>query len=235
MTNKSIANCHQVAGNTLFIYDYLLMFDQEVSLIWGSKWTLVKVLYLLSRYMPFVDVTVVSYHQFVPLLTIDQCKIAYRINGSMFVIGMAMSEAVLTIRTWIIWNKDRRLAIGLMIFFFTVWGVGLYIMYQFIESLQFFELPFPVINGCVFLAGSRIVSVDWALLLFYNTGNLALMVIRATSLYWSGVDSHLFKRLHRDGVYYYVFLFLLAVINVSVIFSSPAEYVDLLSSPTNPV
>jgi len=72
----------------------------------------------------------------------------------MFVIGMAMSEgklspvgirishlsfnslAVLTIRTWIIWNKDRRLAIGLMIFFFTVWGVGLYIMYQFVESLQ---------------------------------------------------------------------------------------------------
>lgn len=39
------------------------MFDQEVSLIWGSQWTLVKVLYLLSRYMPFVDVTVVSYRK----------------------------------------------------------------------------------------------------------------------------------------------------------------------------
>jgi len=39
------------------------MFDEEVSLIWGSKWTLVKVLYLLSRYMPFVDATVVSYRK----------------------------------------------------------------------------------------------------------------------------------------------------------------------------
>ena len=34
-----------------------------------------------------------------------------------------------------------------------------------------FELPFPVINGCTSLTGSRIVSVDWALLLFYNVGS----------------------------------------------------------------
>ncbi|KAF8639307.1 hypothetical protein AX17_001588, partial [Amanita inopinata Kibby_2008] len=217
------------ASNTLFIYDFLLTFGQEVSLIWWSKWSIVKVLFLLSRYMPFVDIIVVTYHQF-GTLSISQCNIAYQINGWMFVIGMALSEVILTIRTWIIWNKDKRLTYGLPVFFCLTWAAGFVVMSIFIRSLAFIQLPFPFIKGCIVIAGSRILTVDWALLMFYNTGNLMLMVIRVTSLYWSGVESRLLRRLYTDGVFYYAFLFGISVINVSVIFSLPPEYVDLLSS-----
>ncbi|KAF8346444.1 hypothetical protein F5887DRAFT_962000 [Amanita rubescens] len=223
-------NCFTVASNSLLVYDYLLMLEDELSLIWNAKWALVKVLYLFSRYMPFADVVIVSYHQFFPHLTNEQCKTAYRINGSMFIVGMGMSEAVLTLRTWIIWNKDRRLTIGLPIFFFALWAAGLYIMYQSVESLQFVQSPSPFIKGCLYSHGSRVISIDWGLLLLYNTVNLTLMIIRVTSMYWSGVDSHLLKRLHKDGVYYYAFLFLLAAINVSFILSVPTVFVNLLSS-----
>lgn len=42
-------------------YDYLTTLDREVSLIWASPWSIAKVLFLLTRYLPFADVAVISY------------------------------------------------------------------------------------------------------------------------------------------------------------------------------
>lgn len=47
--------CNTVVGATMFLYDYLLTLGMEVDLVWSSKWTFMKVLYLAQRYLPFVD------------------------------------------------------------------------------------------------------------------------------------------------------------------------------------
>ena len=39
----------------MFIWDYILTFQMEVDLVWKSKWTLMKGLYLFQRYLPFID------------------------------------------------------------------------------------------------------------------------------------------------------------------------------------
>ncbi|KIK66225.1 hypothetical protein GYMLUDRAFT_1025469 [Collybiopsis luxurians FD-317 M1] len=44
---------------TLLCYNYLLSLAQEVTHIWNSKWGLVKILYLYSRYSPFIDTVLV--------------------------------------------------------------------------------------------------------------------------------------------------------------------------------
>jgi hypothetical protein len=36
-------------------YDHLLTLDLEISQIWSSKWTITKVLFLITRYLPYVD------------------------------------------------------------------------------------------------------------------------------------------------------------------------------------
>ncbi|KAF9439847.1 hypothetical protein P691DRAFT_689476 [Macrolepiota fuliginosa MF-IS2] len=54
-------NCfaqYSVSLNILQILDWLLTLRMEVSLIWKAPWTLMKGLYLVNRYMPFVDVTI---------------------------------------------------------------------------------------------------------------------------------------------------------------------------------
>ncbi|KAF9444975.1 hypothetical protein P691DRAFT_676580, partial [Macrolepiota fuliginosa MF-IS2] len=38
------------------VFDWLLTFEMEISFIWRALWTLMKGLYLLERYSPFVDV-----------------------------------------------------------------------------------------------------------------------------------------------------------------------------------
>ncbi|PFH49147.1 hypothetical protein AMATHDRAFT_63636 [Amanita thiersii Skay4041] len=173
---------------------------------------------------------VLGYHQFSANLSRAECIAAYRINGWMFCTGMALAEVILTIRIWIVWNKDRRLTYGLPIFFVIIWGAGFAVMGIFLNSLTFAETPHPLAIGCFVTRASRILSADPALLMFYNTGNLVLLVVRVSSFYWSQVDSWLIKRLYTDGVLYYLFLFAFCVINVAVIFSLPSEYINLLSS-----
>jgi len=38
-----------IAALSVLVYDYLLTFDLEVTYVWGSRWTFVKVLYLVVR------------------------------------------------------------------------------------------------------------------------------------------------------------------------------------------
>ncbi|TFK63163.1 hypothetical protein BDN72DRAFT_902621 [Pluteus cervinus] len=44
-----------VASSTLYLYDLLLTLDLEANLLWPSKWTLLKVVYFLQRYLPLID------------------------------------------------------------------------------------------------------------------------------------------------------------------------------------
>ncbi|KZT57325.1 hypothetical protein CALCODRAFT_434394, partial [Calocera cornea HHB12733] len=39
----------------LQIYDYVLTFEKERKSVWNSQWTCGKALFLVCRYLPFVD------------------------------------------------------------------------------------------------------------------------------------------------------------------------------------
>jgi len=39
----------------MFIWDYILTFRLEVDLVWKSKWSFMNGLYLVQRYLPFID------------------------------------------------------------------------------------------------------------------------------------------------------------------------------------
>ncbi len=43
------------------VFDWFLTLDLEVSLVWSSPWSGMKVLFLLTRYLPFVDISVLTY------------------------------------------------------------------------------------------------------------------------------------------------------------------------------
>ncbi|THV01833.1 hypothetical protein K435DRAFT_603995, partial [Dendrothele bispora CBS 962.96] len=47
-----------VSSSTLLIYDYLLNVQEENELIWSSKWTWMKFLYIIQRYIPLGDTVI---------------------------------------------------------------------------------------------------------------------------------------------------------------------------------
>jgi len=216
-----------VASKVLFIYDILLMLDKEILFITGSKWSPIKFLYLLSRYLPLVEFAVVIYHQGSSNLSNSNCRIAYRVNGFLDVIGMAMSEVLLSYRLWIIWKKNMKVAYSLSALLLALSVAGLIFMNIFVNSLKFFQLQSPLVGSCFFSSGSRIIWVVWVLVLAYNS-TLAVLVTKGTSLY--SYRSPLINRLYKAGLLYYAVLFVASAVNIIVIISLPSEYTILLSS-----
>ncbi|KAM6499403.1 hypothetical protein JOM56_004911 [Amanita muscaria] len=218
-----------VTSKVLLIYDFLLMFGEEVSLIWLSPWTPIKAIYLLSRYLPFIDLVVSTYYQFAPNLTVAECETGTYVTSAMYVFGMGLSEAILTFRIWLLWGKNQKLTFGLPILFFVTWATDFLVIALSTKTFSFLALPYPFNRGCALLSGDRTAVAGWAALLFYNTVTLALVLILACCFSKLGITSHLLRRLYRDCIYYYLFLFLVSIINASVI-SLRGDYIILLAS-----
>ncbi|KAM6503202.1 hypothetical protein JOM56_000145 [Amanita muscaria] len=98
--------------------------------------------------------------------------------------------------------------------------------FEFKSASIVVRLPSSMNRGCVYLALTHLIWTDWALLLLYNTVTLALLVLKFT-YYGTGFNSSLLRRLVRDGVWYYLFIFVVSVTHVSVTLSVPPEYADM--------
>jgi len=94
---------------------------------------------------------------------------------------------ILTLRTWIVWEKDRRLTYGLPILFWAVWITGFIIIGIYLRnargifwlqsptfprSFTFDTLgqisPFPRLFGCLVRNAGQILSVCYILLMVYD-------------------------------------------------------------------
>lgn len=42
------------------VYDYMLTFEDERTFIWPSKWSIPKTLFLMTRYLPFIDLSITA-------------------------------------------------------------------------------------------------------------------------------------------------------------------------------
>ncbi|KAG2749465.1 hypothetical protein P692DRAFT_201805174 [Suillus brevipes Sb2] len=86
----------------LAIYDYVCSLHEEVFhwFVWTflrqSRWTKVKGLYIMTRYIPFLILITAMYLLFVPNKTLDRCQVVISINALFFVL-----------RIYALWNNNR--------------------------------------------------------------------------------------------------------------------------------
>ncbi|KAF8887424.1 hypothetical protein CPB85DRAFT_1441729 [Mucidula mucida] len=219
LEHMQIVTYFDVASTALLVHEYILTFEQEVTLIWPSAWNITKILYLLTRYLPFVDAVLVLWHQFTPNMPLDQCYLAYKSTGWMFTISFAMAEVILTIRTWAVWNRNRLLTFALPIFYIACWAPDFTFMGIFLDSMRFGVPPIENFQGCLVTAGNPILSWCWILLMIYEGVMLLLMAIKAFGEFRNvhAGTPQLLAGILKDGILYYLYLFVLSTINVVII------------------
>jgi len=221
-------NSLNAASVTILAFDWLMMLDLEYALIWKAKWNATKVLYLLARYLPFIDTSLVMYHQLGFALSESTCVRVFEDSASMFGFGMAIVELVFTLRTWAVWSKSTRFTWCLFSAFTAVWSAILIILGFYLKSLTHQASPVPKLVGCIIRVSSPILSVDYVLLMAYDACLLILMAIRGVAAFRSGGDSYLMRVVYSDGIIYYIYVFALSLLNVLVIVKLPNEYETLL-------
>ncbi|KAG2057566.1 hypothetical protein BDR06DRAFT_185021 [Suillus hirtellus] len=132
MEDLWVRRSFSAAGHTLLVYDYLLTFREEVSLlgdvhsvnvrntypwfqfvyIWNAPWTYVKILFLMSRYGNLIGQTAIRLEEAGVLAHSSQkfCqRFAIFTTCFMFVSTESIHILVL-VRAWAIWGTRKRVA-----------------------------------------------------------------------------------------------------------------------------
>ncbi|KAJ3506497.1 hypothetical protein NLJ89_g6839 [Agrocybe chaxingu] len=82
-----------IAACVIYVWDYFITMGMEIEHVWPGKWTALKVLYLVQRYLPFIDTVWLVLHQELGAnLSPATCRLLTNAGRSLFVVGMAASE-----------------------------------------------------------------------------------------------------------------------------------------------
>ncbi|PFH48723.1 hypothetical protein AMATHDRAFT_64736 [Amanita thiersii Skay4041] len=211
----------EVAAATVLFFDYFLTLDSEVTFIWQPDWGIVKALFLLMRYVPFVDVTFRLYHHAIPSTTRWGCLLSGQVVPASITIGLASTEYLLAIRTWGLWRKHR--VAGIVIFTLATGCLItiLVLIVEYLRSVKFDRSPSLLEAPCAITAVDKMFIV-YAILFLFELALLFATLIAGIDLCSFGT-SRFIRVVIRDGVFYYIYLGALSAANV-ILLTKQTDY-----------
>ncbi|KAI0343915.1 hypothetical protein BDW22DRAFT_1427583 [Trametopsis cervina] len=216
--NKVVHQYIQVTSVTLFVFDWLLMFPEEVAYIWKSQWSYSKVLYLWARYSTIADTTLGLLSHFAYFKSAEDCKLNNDINSFLLGAGVYLSELVLLWRTFALWHNSRRVKFVLGGLWLAMIPVALYLVAGFISSTVYAPQPLTGLPGCHLVKANSIVAGCFVILAVLEIAIVVLTLTKAIEsqreLRNSLMHSNLTYTLYRDGILFFICLALLSVANV---------------------
>ncbi|XP_006464044.1 hypothetical protein AGABI2DRAFT_180157 [Agaricus bisporus var. bisporus H97] len=216
-----------LAAYTVLLFDWMLTLDSEIASIWKAKWNYTKVLYLLCRYFHFIDFPLFVRYLSTNTLSASQCKTVYEVGTSVFMAGVVCAELILTIRTWAVWAKGNYVAIGLFGSFLLIWAAVVVLAAFYLRASNHLSSPLPSLLGCIIEGSGTYLASIFVVIAAHDTIMVVLMITRGIYALRSGGDSRLLKTVYGDGIAFYVYLFVLSVVNIAIIFNF-SELVVLL-------
>ncbi|KIJ97947.1 hypothetical protein K443DRAFT_9524 [Laccaria amethystina LaAM-08-1] len=237
-----------ISAAAMLVYDYFLTLGMEVDLVWLSAWGPMKVLFIVQRYLPFIDAATFGLvHQLSTTINPLVCTHFENAQGLLVVTGFILSEIILTLS---VWKQSKFLGFALSILLLAT-AVACYVFTGlFQRGLKLSNRPYPEFQGCFITGTHRLLYVSWLGLMVYDSVLLVLMIIPGITAYREQGNKGLHAVVYRDGVVFYVYLFgkmkpiacfddavltmdthtVLSATNVIVIKALPAKDLYILSS-----
>ncbi|TDL23407.1 hypothetical protein BD410DRAFT_787230 [Rickenella mellea] len=215
------------ATGTLLVYDYLFVtFEREVTLVWSQKWTWGKVMFMLNRYLPFID-TFLSLHLLTTENSGSECLNGFIAVTWLILFGIIIAEVILMMRTYAIWALKRSIYIGLATIALVLYIPAIVITEIEVRSYAYAGSP----NGCVKTkSSSKIIFLAFVLLVISETVIVVLTVVRVWKLMRRG-RSRLLVTMYHDGLIYYIYLLGMSVINLIIPLAAPPDFSNWLTTP----
>ncbi|KAG1788824.1 uncharacterized protein HD556DRAFT_1447476 [Suillus plorans] len=211
----------------VLVFDYCIKLEAEISLTWGRKWDFIRILFVVARYTPFVDIPVDLIYSLGPTSP-QLCLSLYQVISWFNVFGTIAAESLLLVRTYTLWGKNRVLLIALLLL-----ALGCIAGSAVVgaEALSWFNYQDPPLgtSGCYQTQRIAIYAVNYALLVLFETVILCLNVFQA----WrrrKQQSNHLIMRLYWDGIFYVLCILAMSLANIIIIGFLPSEYAESLDT-----
>jgi len=224
----------EVAGMTLLAYDYLLTFSSEIDFVWKKPFTPVTLLFAITRYLPFVDNSLAFVSNAASDLSVSTCTLVTRFQIWSYVIGIAIADVILILRTVAIWHGGKRIGIllGILAIGFIIPAV--YYVNKFLQHFidtatarKYYTANIhPAITSkfisnlpsCTDISPANQMFFLYVFLMIAEAVVLLLTLLRAKS--YRGGTPKLFRTLYYDSVVFFTYLFVLSMINIIVLLTA---------------
>ncbi|KAJ7619497.1 hypothetical protein FB45DRAFT_1095770 [Roridomyces roridus] len=124
-----------VAFLCLLVYDTLLQVSQEHLHIWKSRWSVIKCLYLWTRYAAYVDSSMAIVHRVdITTLPSSSCNSIGTFDTVFAGLGIGITEVILMIRTYALYGRSKKLVAFFVIMWLSLGGLSLWSVLRYTNS-----------------------------------------------------------------------------------------------------
>ncbi|KAH8799527.1 hypothetical protein DL96DRAFT_1824255 [Flagelloscypha sp. PMI_526] len=215
----------QTCALTILVWDWIITIGLEVKYVWPSKWTLGKVLFFMTRYLPVIDAVVcLSLSQVALGNSSVYCPTHFHAETWFLTTGMHVAEFILVLRTWAICDRNRAILVGLLLFQAAIFVYNGAALEVFFRSIVWAGPEFTGIPGCFMKSASGKIFFS---VTFINIAILESFIFITTMIACIRKDrrkSHLVEIIWRDGLIFFLLIGVVSVFNVVIMFTVPPTY-----------
>ncbi|KAF8811627.1 hypothetical protein BYT27DRAFT_7183770 [Phlegmacium glaucopus] len=139
----------QLSSSSIVLFDHLMTFDDEVSLIWNSSWSLGKILFLVNRYYTLASAIFNGYALFSSTLTDQFCHRMFQWEGWTGLVACMIGEAILQIRIYALYSLNKKVLALMLISFILCSAASGWILGTQLASISVTALATPRGRFCV--------------------------------------------------------------------------------------
>jgi hypothetical protein len=198
---------------TFWTYSYICSLHEEWTFLLRSRWTKVKCLYIIARYVPFFLFTSHLYMNFTPDEDPNKCLILDSICSCFSLLSVLCSESFFVLRTYALWNNNRIVLAALLTAFLAAGIASVGLFFGLSGTVPFQTSPIPGITGCYQSSASIGFFVPYVLLSVLELGLISLTLVRALQT-WRTANTHIFAVLLKHNIFYYACGLFCSVVNV---------------------
>jgi len=212
---KVIEQQVNVAGSTILVFDYLLTLNREFQLVWKQPWSPITILFLITRYTPFID-TAATLIRYFPQKNTTGCVFSNHFQTVFSVIGLCASETILITRTAAVWGNSKRVFWGLITLLAVIATTAMFLLENYIATASVVLSPFMHFCTSAKSDPSLFLAVGWIVILAFETVLVCLILPKAISQRIIG-RSNIYDAVYAEGVRFYLCTSAISLVNIVIL------------------
>ncbi|KLO09134.1 hypothetical protein SCHPADRAFT_579127 [Schizopora paradoxa] len=214
-----------ISAEAILFYDYFMMLPAEIEHIWMTKWGVGNLLYILTRYMAFVQSPFIVLYAFdvglgkspnAPML----CERIYKTAAWLDLWSIVIATNILFLRTAAIWGWTKRALACVVIANAIIPPISIYGLAATLNSMKYVPSPVSSLFPCNAEFPKDVAYLAFAMVMINETGVLVLTVYRRLRT-WPERPTPLLRTLYHDAILFFGCLIIVSVLNL-ILYATPS-------------
>ncbi|KAG2034813.1 hypothetical protein BDR03DRAFT_1001395 [Suillus americanus] len=212
VADLQISKFANIGASAILIFDFCITFQDEVKWTRSRPWDITRVIFAISRYLPFVGSGLTAYA-------------ALRVSGPPA--PSLVENSLLVIRTWAFWRKSKRVLIGLVTY--SVVTIIAAVSMNVLPNHQLISADMSTLPGQGGFESSRNAALVYAILALFECVILALTTYEEFSDYRK-IKSSIITTVYGGSMFYMLCIIAITVTNVIIDAVFPLGYTNMFDT-----